>query len=140
MTDAIPSDHPAVDSYRVELSTVGSTSRPQIVLPGDLECDVDDFVRVVVGGARAHAQVDSTLAGRPVLRGAYANKRLARTTDGENVLAEWLDDEGFQPGTTLVVDVLTDGYAYGIREPGTRVVYEPIEKPDSSLSEIADSL
>jgi hypothetical protein len=36
--------------------------------------------------------------------------------------------------------VLTEGYAYGLREPGKRVVYEPVERPDSSLADIAESL
>lgn len=140
MSDSIPSDHPAVDSHRVELSSVGSTGRAQLVLPSDVACDENEFVRLVVGDQQTHAQVVSTLGGELAIRSAYANKRLARTTDGEDRLSEWLDDTDFGPGSTLVLDVLTEGYAYGLREPGGRVVYEPIEKPDSSLSSIADSL
>ena len=140
MTDAIPSDHPAVDSLRVELSAVGSTGRAQLALPAELECAEGEFVRLVVDGRKTHAEVVSTLDGERAIRAGYANKRLARTEAGTDLLGEWLDDAGFGPGSTLVLDVLTEGYAYGLRVPGERVVYEPIEKPDSSLSDIADSL
>lgn len=140
MTDAVPSDHPAVDSHRVELSSVGSTGRPQLMVPSGLSCREDDFVRLVVDGTPAHAQIESTLSGELTIRGAYANKRLARTGDGTDLLAEWLDEHGFDPGRTLVLDVLTDGYAYGVRIPGERLVYPTFEKPDSSLSDIAESL
>lgn len=140
MTDAIPSDHPAVDSYRVELSSVGSTGRPQLVVPAELTCEEGDFVRLVVDSQQTHARVDSTLSGERTIRAGYANKKLARSNDGADLLGAWLDDAGFGPGSTLVLDVLTDGYAYGLRVPGKRVVYDPIEKPNSSLSDIADSL
>lgn len=140
MADAIPSDHPAVDSFRVDLTTVGSTARPQVLLPTELDCDAESFVRVVLDGKQTHAQVVSTLDGDRAFRGAYANKRMARSTDGENLLASWLEEVGLDAPTTLVLDVVTEGYAYGLRVPGERVVYEPVEKPNSSLSDIAESL
>jgi hypothetical protein len=140
VTDAIPSDHPAVDAHRVELTSVGSTGRPQLVLPTAVTCTEGEFVRLVVDGRKAHAEVVSTLGGGRAIRTARANKQLARKNSGDDLLGEWLDDAGFGPGSTLVLDVLTEGYAYGLRAPGERVVYEPIEKPDSSLSDIADSL
>ena len=140
MADAIPSDHSAVDSFRVDLTTVGSTSRPQVLVPEELDCERDEFVRLVLGDRQTHTQVVSTLDGDRAIQGAYANKRLARTADGENLLATWLDDVGVEPRATLVLDVLTEGYAYGLRLPGERVVYEPLEKPNSSLSDIAESL
>jgi hypothetical protein len=140
VTDAIPSDHPAVDSYRVELDSVGSTGRPQLLLPAEVDCAEGEFVRLVVADQQTHAEVVSTLGGERAIRGGYANKRLARTGDGTDLLDSWLDDAGFEPGSTLVLDVLTEGYAYGLRIPGERVVYDPVEKPDSSLSDIAESL
>lgn len=140
MTDSIPSDHPAVDSHRVELSAVGSTGRPQLELPVELRCEDGDFVQLVIDGQQTHTEVVSTLGGEHAIRGGYANKRLARTKDGTNLFTQWLGNAGFGPGSTLVLDVLTNGYAYGLRVPGERIVYHPIEKPDSSLSDIAESL
>ncbi len=140
MSDAIPSDHDAVDSYRVELAAVGRTGRAQLPLPAALTCDTGDTVSLTVGGEALYAVVDSTLEDEPVIRGAFENRRLARTEDGENQLRGWLDANGFGPRTTLVLDVVTEGYAYGLREPGSRVVYEVTEPPNSSLADIANSL
>jgi hypothetical protein len=140
MPDRLPSDHAVVDSHRVELDAVGSTARPQLVFPPELSCAPGDFVRLSIGGTQTHAEVVSTLRGDIAIRSGHANRRLARTGDGDNLLADWLDGGGHGPGSTLVLDVLTEGYAYGLREPGERVVYEPVERPDSSLADIAESL
>ncbi len=140
MTDRVPSDHPVVDSHRVELSAVGSTNRPQLVLPAVLSCDAGDLVWLSLAGTGTHAEVVPTLSGETAVRAAYANRKLTRDRTGEDLLGSWLDERGFGPGTTLVLDVLTEGYAYGLREPGARVVYDPVDRPDSSLADIAESL
>ena len=140
MADAIPSDHDAVDSFRVELAGVGRTGRAQLPLPAEATCAVGDIVELTVGGESSYAEVDSTLDGEPAIRGAFANRRLARTEAGEDRLRTWLDDQGYGPGSTLVFDIVTEGYGYGLRAPGNRVVYEASEPPDSSLADIARSL
>jgi hypothetical protein len=140
MSDPVPSDHPAVDSHRVELDSVGSTNRSQIPLPAALSPDAGEFVRLVVGGTATHAEVGTTLRGDAAVRSAYHNRQRARTGDGVDLLSEWLDEHDHGPGSTLVLDVLTAGYAYGLREPGQRVVYDPVEQPRSSLQEIAENL
>ena len=140
MPDPIPSDHPVVDSHRVELDAIGSTGRPQVVLPPGLSCGVGETVWLSLAGAGSHAEVVESLDGDAAIRAAYANRRLARTGEGTDLLGDWFDENGFDPGTTLVLDVLTEGYGYGLREPGTRVVYEPVERPDPSLADIAESL
>jgi hypothetical protein len=138
MSDRLPSDHPAVDSHRVELGTVGATSQPELLLPPDLTCETGDFVRLVLDGTATHAEVVATMDGKRALRGAHENRRLARSERGPGLLADWLEE--YDPGTTLVLDVLTEGYAYGLREPGERVVYDPVEQPRSSLRDIAEGL
>jgi len=140
VTDSIPSDHDTVDSYRVELDSVGRTGRPQLPLPAAVDCEVGDVVDLTVFGDRLYAAVVSNLAGEPAIQGSFANRRLARTQEGENLLRSALDERGFGPGTTLVFDVVTEGHAYGLREPGNRVVYEAADPPDSSLADIARSL
>ena len=140
MTDRLPSDHPAVDSHRVELDAVGSTGRPQVVLPPVLSCAPGDIVRLSLEGTRTHTEVVSTLRGADAVRRACRNRRLTRTGEGTDLLGEWLDNGGYEPGSTLLLDVLTEGYAYGLREPGARVFYEPTDPPDSSLTDIAESL
>jgi len=140
VTDRLPSDNPVVDSHRVELDAVGSTGRAQLVLPPGLSCGPGDIVRLSLEGTQTHAEVVSTLRGEGAVRRACRNRRLARTGEGTDLLGGWLDDGGHGPGSTLLLDVLTEGYAYGLREPGERVLYEPVEPPDSSLADIAESL
>jgi len=140
MTDRIRSDHPVVDTHRVEIEAVGATDRPQLLLPAALSCAPGEFVRLSIEGRQTHAVVVTTLRGDSAIQDARANRRLARTGDGDNLLADWLDERGHGPGSTLVLDVLTQGYAYGLREPGKRVRYEPVARPDDSLADIADSL
>ncbi|MFB6297695.1 MAG: hypothetical protein ABEH56_04170 [Salinirussus sp.] len=138
MTDRIPSDHGAVTSHRTELGTVGRTRRPRIPLPAALECDVGDVIRLSLAGQDCRVQVTADLHGEPDVRGAYPNPRLARA-DGreEDELAGWLDDRGVTAGETLVLDVVTSGYGYGIREPGERVVYRAVDPPERGLADIA---
>lgn len=140
MTDAIPSDHPTVGSARVECSQVGRTGRPQLLLSPEHSITAGETLRLVLDGTQRYAPVVSALDDGPAIEAAYANRRLARTAEGANLLREWLDDRELGPGSTLVVDELVSGYAYGLREPGERVLYEPIEEPDSSLTDIARSL
>lgn len=143
MTDSVPSDHPSVSSHRVHLSSVGHTSRTQVVLPEDCEATADDVVSLSLSGDNYHSQITTTLAGERVIRGAFTNRRLAREGEdsrAENALLAWVGETGLEAGDALVFDVLTAGYAYGLRQPGERVVYRPPDAPDSSLADIARSL
>lgn len=140
VTERIASDHDTVESHRVHLAEVGYTGRLQLPLPERLTCAVDDVVSVCFDGSSYYSQVSTTLDGEPALRGSFADRELARTRDGENELAAWLEDMGVSDGDPLLLDVLTPGYAYGLRRPGERVVYGPPEQPDSSLTAIARSL
>jgi hypothetical protein len=111
------------------------------VLPDGLDIGASDIIYLSLDGDAAYAEVTATLDGDTAIRGAFANRRLARSDDeGEDRLAAWLDDRGLEAGKTVVLDVLTGGFAYGLREPGARVVYTPPDPPDSSLTDIAASL
>lgn len=145
MTERIPSDHETVESHRVRLATVGRTGRPEVELPEAVELDVEegDVIRLFVGGEEGHARVEETLTGASVLRGAFQNARLARadTREGaEDLLATWRDDHGLEAGAALLLDEVTPGFAYGIREPGERVLYPDREPPSDDLSAIAENL
>jgi len=141
VTDHVPSDHGAVDSHRVHLTQVGRTHRLQVELPATLDCAVDDVVSLSLEGDARHAQVTAGLDGEPTIQGAFATPRLARTRgEGEDELRAWVDEHGLGAGDALVLDVLREGYAYGLRRPGERVVYSPPEPPDSTLSDIARDL
>jgi len=141
MGDRVPSDHDTVQSHRVAVESVGRTDRLRIALPDSLDLEPGAVVRLSLGGEDYHAQVEETLDGSLALSGAYANARLARDPDGsENHLASWLADTGRTAGQSVLLDVLVPGGHYGLREPGSRVVYTVREPPSESLSDIADSL
>jgi len=140
VTDRIPSDHDAIDSHRVHLSTVGRTRRLQVVLPSAIECTVGDVVFVSLEGDGRYAQVTAGLDGESTLQNAFPTRQLARTQSGDDKLRAWLDDASLADGDPLILDVLRTGYAYGLRRPGERVVYSPPEPPDSGLQDIAESL
>ncbi|QSG06791.1 DUF7112 family protein [Halapricum desulfuricans] len=140
MADRIASDHEAVQTHRITLGTAGRTSRPELELPESIDASDGDVVRLTLDGRACYALVEAGLDGTARLRGAFENARLAREGDGENRLLEWIDDSGVKPGRSLLLDVLSTGYHYGLREPGQRVVYTVLEPPKGSLSDIADSI
>lgn len=140
MADRIASDNDSVSTHRLTLETAGRTSRPRLELPDDLAVDDGDVVRLTLDGSDCHARVERSLDGTLELQGAFDNPRLARSEDGVDRLAEWVDDSDAEPGRSVLLDVLAEGYHFGLREPGQRVVYTVREPPDDSLSSIAQSL
>ena len=140
MTGRIASDNETVRTHRITLGTAGRTSRPELQLPESIDASDGDVVRLTLDGRAYYARVDAGLDGALLVQGAFENARLAREDDGENHLIEWIDDSDADPGRSLLLDVLYEGYHYGLREPGQRVVYTVREPPQGSLSDIADSL
>jgi hypothetical protein len=138
VTERVPSDHAAVDSHRVRLETVGRTGRPRVPLPDALDHTAGDVLRLSLEGIEAHAQVTADLRGEPGIESAHPDAQLARTGEGENRLAAWVDRHGLGAGDPLLVDVVTPGYQYGLRRPGERVVYDAVEAPDDGLADIAE--
>jgi hypothetical protein len=140
VADRLPSDHDAVESRRGELTQVGRTDRPQVELPRDLSVAPGEMIRVALDGTGYSTEVAETLAGTPVIRHVADNDRLARERAGTNQLAEWVRTADVTIGNAVTVDVVTEGYMYGIRTPGQRAVYTATEQPDSSLADIAAEL
>lgn len=147
MPERIPNDHDSVTSVRATVARSGGTRRPCLRLPADAGLDVagGDLVRLVLDGAERHARVDEDATGL-VVRGAYDNRRLARSdgADGddraENRLVEWCEANDRGPDDAVEVDEVNPGYLYGVRVPGKRTVYRATESPDESLSSIAERL
>lgn len=137
----LPSDHDAVATHRARVARIGGTRRPCLRLPDGVAVEDGDLVRLTIEGTDYHARVVADREGR-LLRGAYDNRRLARTggDDGraDNRLVAWLDAAGRDPGTSVALDELDPGTHYGLREPGVRVVYEAVDPPDPSLASIAE--
>ncbi|WP_251341443.1 DUF7112 family protein [Haloplanus halophilus] len=140
MSDRVASDGDAVTTYRAELARSGGTRRPCLRLPEDVAPDAGDLIRLVLDGDEYHARIESDAKGA-VIRGAYDNRRLARTDgEGTNRLVEWVRGVDLEVGRSVDVDEVTPGYLYGVRVPGRRAVYSVTRRPDSSLSSIAEGL
>lgn len=140
MSERIPSDHASVTTYRARLVRSGGTRRPCLRLPDEVGVEAGDLVRLVLDRREYHARVDEDATGR-LVRGAYDNRRLARTTgEGENRLVEWVEAAGRGPEAAVELDEVTAGSLYGVRVPGTRTTYEATEEPDESLASIARGL
>lgn len=136
MSDRLPSDHPAIETVRAQVRRHGGGRRIEVdagVLPAD------DVVRVILVGKTRYASVDTSPAGtHRWLTGVYASPRHARTPGSSpDLLAGWLDDADVAVGSSVHLDVIEPGFAYGLREAGTRTVYRGVEAPDDSLARIA---
>lgn len=140
MNERVPSDHEAVDTHRVPIEAVGRTGRPRVIFPDDVGLNDGDAVVLALDGDDYDARVETTLDGDLAVTHVADNRRLARERNGENRLAEWVEDTNVTVGGSAHLDVVTDGHQYGLRTPGTRVVYTATEAPDSSLSDIASNL
>ncbi|MFB6155104.1 MAG: hypothetical protein ABEJ22_04355 [Haloferacaceae archaeon] len=141
MPDSVPSDHPSVRTYRAEIARSGGTRRPCVRPVETVDALGDgDLFRLVLDGETYHARATEDARGL-VLRGAYDNRRLARSPgDAENRLVEWVADAGLDVGSALDLDEVEAGYQYGLRAPGDRAVYEVTRKPKDSLASIAERL
>jgi len=142
MSNRLPSDSEAVDTARAELVRLGSARRQGIRLPeaASDELAAGDAIRLVFDGTEYHAIIAEDTRGL-LIRGAYDNTRLARSTgEGENRLAEWLHELGRESGNSIEFDTVVDGEQYGLRAPGERAIYTVKQGPRSSLASIAEDL
>lgn len=111
MPDRVASDTDAVTTYRAEVARSGGTRRSCLRLPDGVEVAAGEVVRLALSGDEHHAKVESDDAG-PFVRGAYVNRRLARTPgEGENHLVAWLREVGREPGQGVDLDEVTPGYS-----------------------------
>jgi hypothetical protein len=141
MGERVSSDDPSIQTFRASIERDGATRRSRLALPPAAAAVVPtDVVRFVLDGATYHADVRPGSAG-PVVHGAYDNPRLARSPGaGENRLTGWLEDVGLGVGRSAQLDVVVPDVLYGLRAPGTTTVYEVVDPPAASLSDIAASL
>lgn len=131
--------HEAIETVDGSVERVGGTRRRRIVAPG-LAPPADDVVRVDVDGTTYRAPVDETTAGDLAITGAYETPTMARNRTGTDHLAAFIDDHDLDIGRSVHVDVVEDGFRYGVRAPGQRATYESTGKPKSSLADIARRL
>ncbi|WP_423743424.1 hypothetical protein V5735_10200 (plasmid) [Haladaptatus sp. SPP-AMP-3] len=139
MTQRVSSD--TTETVRATLAQAGATNRANIEIPADDEDSfpADELVRVVMDDTEYRARIERPLTGDGrLIRGVYDTPRLARNPgEGENRLSEWFADSNRSFGQSVLIDVVEEGFKYGIREPGSRAVYEATEAPNGSLADIA---
>ncbi len=142
MTQRVSSE--TTDTVRATMAQAGATNRPRIEISAD-EADAfpaDEIVRLVMDESEYRARIERPLTGDGrLIRGVYDTPRLARNPgDGENRLTDWFDDSGRQFGGSVLIDVVEEGFKYGLRHPGERTVYEATETPNESLADIAQQV
>ncbi|WP_435334687.1 DUF7112 family protein [Haloarchaeobius sp. TZWWS8] len=141
MADRVSSD--AVPTVRAKLQRHGAMDRLRIELPAD---EADSFpegetVRFVLDGKERFAHFESHLTSDGlVVSGIFDTPDAARDRNGENRLAEWCKKHGRSAGGSVLVDVIEEGFQYGLRAPGDREFYAALEKPSDSLASIAEDL
>ena len=140
MPDRIASDHPSIESTRVRVTRHGGRGR-RIDVPAGILPE-ETVVRIVLDERTRFGRTVAppTGDGRWVT-GVYSSPKQARNPgNADNLLELWLDDHGTRTGGSLLLDTVEAGYAYGLREPGTRIVYQSVDRPADSLAAIARSL
>ncbi len=142
MSERLPSDSDAIVTHRAELIRLGGTRTQCLRLPDAVGDDIDegDRLTLIFGGDEYYSLVESDARGQ-VVRGAFDNRRLARTpTEGTNRLGQWLRELRRETGNSVEIDVVVAGEQYGLRAPGERAVYTVKQGPRDSLASIAEQL
>lgn len=141
MPDRVPSDHPSIDTHRVRVAHHGRRSR-RLIVPASV-VPLDTVIRVHVADRTRFARPQSlpSEADDASLAGAYETPDAARDPPtGENALSAWLSTHGVGPGESVLLDVIVPDRQYGLRLPGERSVYRPIDVETESLQSIAREL
>lgn len=143
MPARVPSDHPSVETVRATLVRAGRTDRPRIAVPAE-RADLfpaGEVARLVVDGTTRFTPVERPVSGDGLeLRGAFETPDGAREPgDGTDHLPAWRESAGVAFGGSVLVDVVDEGFRYGLRAPGERVVYEG-DGGDGDLRDLARDL
>jgi hypothetical protein len=133
---SVAHDHPSVGTVEGAVR-IDRLDRPRVWVPDGPP--TDEVVRLVLDGAEYRAQFRPDDGGA-VLRGAYDTAEQAREPgDATDRLDEWIDAAGLEAGRTVHLDVVEEGFRYGLRAPGEGAVYDT-GRPPSSLADIARDL
>lgn len=131
--------HEAVETLDGTVTRIGGTRRLQVVAPGATMPD-DDVVRLDVDGTTYRAPITGSPDGDLLFRGAYESPGQAREGTGTNHLAAYLEATNLAAGRTIYVDIVDEGFRYGVRAPGESATYRDLDAPSSSLADIARNL
>jgi hypothetical protein len=131
--------HEALRTVRATVERSGPVDRPRVAVP-DADADAlptDDVVRLVLDGSTYHVRPQTTGDG-VALTGAYDTPADARDpSSATDRLATWVAERDLDYGRTVHLDVVDEGFRYGLRAPGETAVYEDHGRPDEGLAAIA---
>lgn len=141
MADRVPHDAPAVSTYDGRLVTRGRTGRLGIRIPASAPVSPGEVVRLILNESTYHTRPARPINGDGTeIRGAFPTPDEARDGDSSrDSLPDWLSQRDLEAGRTVHVDVIVEGFRYGLRAPGERAVYDA-GRPDQSLQDIAEDL
>lgn len=139
MPDRVHDD--AVPTHEGTVVERGRTGRRAVRFPAETPLSVDTVIRLVLDGRERWVRPATPVsAGGLELRGAYDTATGARDPGGRtDRLRAWVADRGLEAGRTVHLDVVAEGYRYGLRGPGESATYDA-GRPDTGLSDIAEDL
>lgn len=139
MADRLPSDHPSIETVRARVERHGGGIR--LAVPGSVLPEDGAVPRVVLDERTRFGRLASGTGDNQWVVGLYdTTKGVTDPTVGQDRLEPWLSAHGRGVGTSVEVDVIEADRQYGIREPGTRTVYQDVKPRSRSLDAIARGL
>lgn len=141
MVERVRHDAPSVRTIDATVSRRGRTGRSAVAIPADPGMEPGTAVRLVLDDREYWTVPERPLDGSDLeIRSLYETAEGAREGKSPSGrLQEWLEAADLEPGRTVHLDVVADGYRYGFRAPGETAIYDA-GQPDSGLRDIAEDL
>lgn len=141
MSDRVRHDGAAVETVDGRLVRRGGIDRMAVALPEDAFIADGSPVRLVLDETEYKTVPRKSLDGSRVeIRGAYNTADAAQDPgSARNYLVRWIEANGLDPGRTVHLDIVTEGFRYGLRAPGEEAIY-PAGTANTSLQDIAENL
>lgn len=138
--DHLPSDHPTIETVRAPVvHHVGSRYRLDLPVADGIP-DPGTVVRVLLDERTRFARIAGGAGDSRWIAAVVGSADDARNGAPDAHLDDWLAAHGLTMNRSVLVDLLVDDYAIGLRPPGERRVYPIIDPPDRGLADIARDL
>lgn len=141
MTDRVRHDSASVQTVDGHVIRRGRSGRMAVELPDEAALSSESVVRLLLDETEYKMVPHEPFRGSGLeIRGAYGTAESARNPgSAHNQLDEWIQSHGLEPGRTVHLDIITEGFRYGLRAPGEEAIY-PAGRPPTGLQDIAEDL
>lgn len=141
MGDRVRHDSASVETVDCRLSRRGRSGRMAIEVPDGIGMSPGSVVRLVLDETEYKVVPQASLDGTGLeIRGASDTAEGARNPgSSRNRFSDWIESQDLEAGRTVHLDIVTEGFRYGLRAPGETAIY-PAGGPTSSLQDIAEDL